>query len=65
MRRYCRQLTGWNIDVRGDDGAGLPSGKGTVQRARGLRRAMRRLPWRFGEGEGRFPKLWAAQGRSG
>src|SRR5277367_3381366 len=26
------QIAGWNIDVRGDDGEGLPPGKGTVQR---------------------------------
>ena len=26
------QIAGWNIDARGDDGAGLPPGKGTVQR---------------------------------
>jgi len=40
------QITGWDIDVRGDDGVGLPPGKGTVPEGlRGLRRAMRRLPW--------------------
>src|SRR5512136_2197280 len=26
------QIAGWDIDARGDDGAGLPPGKGTVER---------------------------------
>src|ERR1700709_1103871 len=26
------QIAGWDIDVRGDDGAGLPPGKGAVHR---------------------------------
>src|SRR6185369_17370578 len=26
------QIAGWDIDVRGEDGAGLPPGKGTVDR---------------------------------
>ena len=26
------QIAGWDIDVRGDDGAGLPPGKGSVDR---------------------------------
>ena len=42
------QIAGWDIDVRGDDGAGLPPGKGTVdQGAEVYRRAMRRLSWNF------------------
>ena len=26
----AEQIAGWDIDVRGDDGAGLPPGSGTV-----------------------------------
>ena len=26
------QIAGWNIDTRGDDGAGLPPGEGNVNR---------------------------------
>ena len=26
------EISGWDIDVRGDDGAGLPAGRGNVQR---------------------------------
>ena len=39
------QIAGWDIDVRGDDGAGLPAGKGTVdQGAEIYAAAMRGLP---------------------
>src|SRR5438270_13997541 len=30
------EIAGWDIDVRGDDGAGLPDGSGTVHRGDGI-----------------------------
>ena len=52
------QITGWNIDVRGDDGAGLPPGTGTVQRGSEVyAEQCAACHGTFGEGEGRFPKL--------
>ena len=52
------QITGWNIDVRGDDGAGLPPGKGTFQRGSEVyAEQCAACHGTFGEGEGRFPKL--------
>jgi S-disulfanyl-L-cysteine oxidoreductase SoxD len=52
------QIAGWNIDVRGDDGEGLPPGKGTVQRGSEVYAEQCALcHGTFGEGEGRFPKL--------
>jgi cytochrome c len=45
------EIKGWDIDVRGDDGAGLPPGKGSVAGSGALSAAMRLLPWRFGEGK--------------
>src|SRR4030088_452528 len=62
------QIAGWDIDVRGDDGAGLTTGKGTVRRGAEVYAAQcAACPGTFGEGEGRFSKLvgrrWNAQGR--
>lgn len=52
------QTAGWNIDARGDDGEGLPPGKGTVQRGSDVYAEQCALcHGTFGEGEGRFPKL--------
>jgi len=52
------QIFGWDIDVRGDDGAGLPPGKGTVKRgAEVFADQCAGCHGTFGEGEGRFPKL--------
>src|SRR5258708_35752088 len=52
------QIAGWDIDVRGDDGAGLPPGKGIVHRGEEVYAAQCALcHGAFGEGEGRFPKL--------
>ncbi len=57
------QITGWNIDVRGDDGAGLPPGKGTVQRGSEVyAEQCAACHGVFGEGEGRFPKLVGGAG---
>jgi cytochrome c len=52
------EIAGWDIDVRGDDGAGLPPGKGSV--AKGVEVYAEQCALchgTFGEGEGRFPKL--------
>ena len=57
------QITGWNIDVRGDDGVGLPPGKGTVQRGSEVyAEQCAACHGIFGEGEGRFPKLVGGAG---
>jgi len=52
------QIAGWDIDVRGEDGAGLPAGKGTVDRGADVyAEQCAACHGTFGEGEGRFPKL--------
>jgi mono/diheme cytochrome c family protein len=52
------EIAGWDIDVRGDDGAGLPAGKGTVAKGAELYAEQCAIcHGTFGEGEGRFPKL--------
>jgi mono/diheme cytochrome c family protein len=52
------QIAGWDIDVRGEDGAGLPPGKGTVNRGEEVyAEQCAACHGTFGEGEGRFPKL--------
>jgi mono/diheme cytochrome c family protein len=59
------QIAGWNIDARGDDGAGLPPGKGTVQRGSEVyaeQCAACHGTFGEGEGEGRFPKLAGGAG---
>ena len=57
------ELAGWNIDARGDDGVGLPPGKGDV--ARGTEVFADQCAvchGTFGEGEGRYPKLVGGNG---
>jgi len=57
------QIAGWDIDVRGDDGAGLPPGKGTVHGGAEVYAAQCALcHGAFGEGQGRFPKLAGGAG---
>jgi cytochrome c len=57
------QISGWDIDVRGDDGAGLPPGKGTVDRGSEVyAEQCAACHGTFGEGEGRFPKLVGGAG---
>jgi cytochrome c len=52
------EIAGWDIDVRGEDGVGLPSGKGTVNRGEEVyAEQCAACHGTFGEGEGRFPKL--------
>jgi cytochrome c len=57
------EIAGWNIDVRGDDGAGLPPGSGTVARGTEVfAEQCAACHGTFGEGEGRFPKLVGGAG---
>jgi S-disulfanyl-L-cysteine oxidoreductase SoxD len=57
------QIAGWNIDVRGEDGAGLPAGKGTVDHgAEVFAEQCAACHGTFGEGEGRYPKLAGGAG---
>src|SRR5437762_6230714 len=57
------QIAGWDIDARGDDGAGLPAGSGTVHRgAEVYAEQCAACHGTFGEGEGRFPKLVGGAG---
>jgi cytochrome c len=52
------QIAGWDIDVRGEDGVGLPEGKGNVERGADVyAEQCAACHGTFGEGEGRFPKL--------
>jgi mono/diheme cytochrome c family protein len=57
------QIAGWDIDVRGDDGAGLPPGRGTIERgAEVFADECAACHGTFGEGAGRFPKLVGGAG---
>src|SRR3984957_12849499 len=57
------EIKGWDIDARGDDGAGLPSGKGSVERGTEVfADQCAACHGTFGEGEGRFPKLVGGKG---
>lgn len=52
------EIKGWDIDVRADDGLGLPPGKGTV--AEGEKLYLQQCAschGEFGEGNGRWPEL--------
>ena len=57
------EIAGWDIDVRGDDGAGLPPGNGDVAKgAEVFAEQCAACHGTFGEGEGRFPKLVGGTG---
>ncbi|HWK86264.1 MAG TPA: cytochrome c [Xanthobacteraceae bacterium] len=57
------QIAGWDIDARGDDGEGLPAGKGNVARgAEVFAEQCAACHGTFGEGEGRYPKLVGGNG---
>jgi cytochrome c len=52
------EIAGWDIDVRGEDGFGLPPGQGAVDRGADVySEQCAACHGTFGEGEGRFPKL--------
>lgn len=58
-----KQIAPWDIDVHGDDGKGLPPGKGTV--AQGEKLYLQQCAschGEFGEGNGRWPELMGGQG---
>jgi cytochrome c len=57
------QIAGWNIDVRGHDGAGLPPGKGSVDQGVEIYAVQcAACHGIFGEGAGRYPKLAGGEG---
>jgi cytochrome c len=57
------EIRGWDIDVRGDDGLGLPPGKGTVKQGEELYLAQcASCHGEFGEGNGRWPELMGGEG---
>jgi mono/diheme cytochrome c family protein len=57
------QIAGWDIDVRGPDGANLPPGKGTVAAGEELYMAQcAACHGEFGEGAGRYPELIGGKG---
>jgi S-disulfanyl-L-cysteine oxidoreductase SoxD len=57
------EIAGWNIDVRGTDGAGLPPGHGDVSHGADVfAQQCAACHGTFGEGEGRFPKLMGGEG---
>ena len=62
-RATPEQIAGWDIDARGEDGAGLPAGRGGVIRgAEVYAEQCAACHGTFGEGEGRFPKLVGGAG---
>jgi cytochrome c len=53
-----QEISGWDIDVRGGDGKGLPPGKGSVQQGEQLfSERCASCHGDFGEGNGRMPEL--------
>jgi len=62
-RATPEQISGWDIDARGEDGVGLPPGSGGVHRgAEVYAEQCAACHGTFGEGEGRFPKLAGGAG---
>ncbi|MGE9008428.1 c-type cytochrome [Leptospira interrogans] len=62
-RATPEQIVGWDIDARGEDGAGLPAGRGGVIRGSEVyAEQCAACHGTFGEGEGRFPKLVGGAG---
>jgi cytochrome c len=58
-----QQIAPWDIDVQGDDGKGLPPGRGTV--AQGEKLYLEQCAschGEFGEGNGRWPELMGGKG---
>lgn len=57
------EIKGWDIDVRGDDGLGLPPGKGSVQAGEALyQEHCAACHGEFAEGNGRWPELAGGKG---
>ena len=63
QRATPEQIAGWDIDARGEDGVGLPAGRGDVHRGSEVyAEQCAACHGTFGEGEGRFPKLVGGAG---
>ena len=63
QRATPEQIAGWDIDARGEDGVGLPPGRGGVHRGTEVyAEQCAACHGTFGEGEGRFPKLVGGTG---
>jgi cytochrome c len=59
----AEEIKGWDIDVRGDDGLGLPPGKGSVKAGEEIYLAQcATCHGDFGEGNGRWPELMGGKG---
>ncbi len=57
------QIAPWNIDISGEDGKGLPPGKGAVAQGEKLYvQQCAACHGEFGEGNGRWPELMGGQG---
>jgi cytochrome c len=57
------QIAPWNIDISGEDGKGLPPGKGSVAAGEKLYvQQCASCHGEFGEGNGRWPELMGGQG---
>lgn len=57
------EIAGWNIDVHGQDGVGLPDGKGSVDHGADIFAQQCAIcHGTFGEGEARYPKLMGGEG---
>ncbi|MBL8669542.1 MAG: cytochrome c [Alphaproteobacteria bacterium] len=57
------EIKGWDIDVRGDDGKGLPKGKGSAKDGEELyAQHCAACHGVFGEGEGRWPEIIGGKG---
>jgi cytochrome c len=57
------EIAGWDIDIRGSDGQGLPAGNGSVLEGEKLYgEKCASCHGDFGEGNGRFPELIGGQG---
>jgi len=57
------EIKGWDIDVRGDDGLGLPPGKGSVKDGEALyQEKCAGCHGEFAEGNGRWPELAGGAG---
>jgi S-disulfanyl-L-cysteine oxidoreductase SoxD len=57
------EIKGWDIDVRGDDGQGLPHGRGTARDGEEIYLSQcASCHGEFGEGNGRWPELMGGRG---
>jgi cytochrome c len=58
-----KEIAGWDIDIRGEDGQGLPKGSGSVAQGEALYAERCALcHGDFGEGVGRYPEVMGGTG---